>query len=56
MGFTGGGGGLAGGCRGGIVGGSVVVEGVKIDGMVVDTILDYGGASGGGHGVRWWRG
>ena len=35
MGFAGGGGGLAGGC-----GGGTVIEGVKMDGMVVDTMED----------------
>ena len=40
MGFAGGGGRLAGGCGGGIVGGSVVVKGVKINGTVVGTMED----------------
>ena len=40
MGFTGGGGGLAGGCDGGTVDGGTVVEGVKIDGTVVGTAGD----------------
>ena len=38
MGFAGGGGGLVGGCGDGTVGGSAVVKGVKIDGMVVGTM------------------